>query len=238
MFRRSARMQSLSLFLLSLLFLSLPSSLSSLQHRCNTNRYTDSPRFGRATAAVSRVYLFHSIVFSFLVTRPDVFPTRFVIAPPHPRNLYFRYYWKSSLSPSGLDENLFPSEVRALSSPSSSLSIASAKLLYCWLCVIVALISRLILARALPRPSRFTLDRRAVEHRADCFKEDGPMVGCLRESQNATARLKKRRESEKRSLFNNSWSDRDGNSRSANVLYRVSRESASSSSKVSRSSRL
>jgi len=50
--------------------------------------------FPRRAIAAVLVYLFHSIVFSFLVTRPDVFLPSLSL---HYRNLYFCYYWKSSL---------------------------------------------------------------------------------------------------------------------------------------------
>lgn len=66
---------------------------TALHRRRNTNRCINLALPCRAIVAVL-VYLFHSIVFSFLVTRPDVFPPSL---SPHPRNLYFCYYWKSFL---------------------------------------------------------------------------------------------------------------------------------------------
>lgn len=64
-----------------------------LHRRRNTNRCINLAFPRRAIVAVL-VYLFHSIVFSFLVTRPNVFPPSL---SPHPCNLYFCYYWKSFL---------------------------------------------------------------------------------------------------------------------------------------------
>lgn len=100
---------------------SLSFSLSS-RYWCNTNRYTDS-RFSRITAAaypprsVSRLFVsFNRILVSRYAPRCISFPAS--LSLPHPRNLYFCYYWKSSLPE--LDENLFSSEARA------SLSLCSS----------------------------------------------------------------------------------------------------------------
>lgn len=112
--------------------------------------------------AASRLFVsFNRILVSRYASRCISYSLRYRRAP-HPRNLYFRYYWKSSfslspppslsLSPFGFDENLFPSEARALFLSLSLIhihsprveSLAPAKLLYREPCVIVALISGLI----------------------------------------------------------------------------------------------
>lgn len=59
----------------------------------NTNHCINLALSRRAIVVVL-IYSFHLIVFSFLVTRPGVFPSSL---SPHPHNLYFCYYWKSFL---------------------------------------------------------------------------------------------------------------------------------------------